>query len=453
MRSRVGSGSSARMMVAVAAATMMMASSGRVEASPANKVLRELACTSCHLDGSPGRYLYPSFDAFRRAPPPTPTACAQCHVSNHVATQVDKPVGWLPLTGDMIARIRKFHAYVEAPPLVTRVELADRGGTRRPLARFTACGLARFLSSPLPRHGSARQSMFPVEPGRLRTLLTALGPELERCEAGATTPAATGATIDRGRELFVQRACASCHTGSGPAPRLRLGFPLLGRAYFRTRVRQGTGDRASPLWLRSWDAADGNLVARPATPVIMPPHLDLSDSDLDALYAYVGSDRSDVPPPPPPVRQTGRIDVPESIRRSLYREVQQRVFDTSCRHCHSPDPRDQALIESVFGAVPHAAPVELPMTRLAVSPDPTLHELLSPGPGCSDSPLLARLKARGDEWAGHATPGAPRGMPLTMPPIDSDAIRLVAVWTQVGCPSDRGDLCEPCAPAVASSVR
>jgi hypothetical protein len=206
------------------------------------------------------------------------------------------------------------------------------------------------------------------------------------------------------------------------------------------------------LWQRSWEAAAGNLVARTATAVTMPPHLDLGDTEIDALYDYVGSDRSDVPLPSPAL-QTGRIEVPDEIRRSLYREVQKRVFDTSCRHCHSPDPRDQKLIESVFGAIPDAAPAELPMTRLAVSPGATLHKLLSPGAGCSDSPLLVRLKARAAEWAGHATPGAPRGMPMTLPPIDGDAIRLVAVWTQVGCPSDHGDLCEACSPPATRSVR
>ena len=446
MRLRVNVGTLALVLVAAAIAT-----TGQAAASPPNTILRKLACTSCHLDGRPARFLYASFAAFREAPPPTPTECAQCHVSNHLAAQAPKPVGWLPITGDMIARIRQFHAYVEAPPLVTRVELPERAGTRRSLARFTACGLERFLAAPLPRHGGARQSMFPVEPGRLRALLTGLGPELERCDAGA--PSATPAAIERGRELFVQLACAACHTGTGPAPRLRLGFPLLGRAYFRARVRRGGGDRGSPpLWQRTWDTAGGNLVARPATAVTMPPHPDLDDTELDALYAYVGSDRSDVPPPPAAL-QTKRIEVPDAIRLSLYREVQKRVFDTSCRHCHSPDPRDQKLIQSVFGAMPDSAPVELPMTRLAVSSGDTLRKLLSPGAGCSDSPLLARLKARAAEWAGHASPGAPRGMPMTLPPIDGDAIRIVAVWTQVGCPSDHGDLCEACSPPAERSVR
>jgi len=407
----------------------------RAVASP-SRVFRELACTSCHLDRS-ARYLYESFDAFRKAPPPTPTACAECHVSNHAAALPSRPAAWLPLSHGMIERIRGFHAYVDAPALVTRVEVPDA----RPVPRFTACGLEQFLSSPLPRHGGTRQSMFPLEPGRLHTLLDALRPELEPC----ASPGVSG-VIDRGRQLFLEAACASCHAGAGAGPRLRLGFPLLGRTYFHARVRHGTGGRMAPLWQRSWEAKNGALISGRAGTVTMPPHPNLTDADLDALYAYVASDRSDVPVAAPPVLERERHDVPDEIRLALYREVQKRVFDTSCRHCHSPEARDQSLIESVFGKVAGAAPVELPMTRLAVSPSPTLRAALSPGPGCTDSALVVRLKARGAEWSGHPLAGAPRGMPMTLPPLDNNAIRLVATWSAAGCPSDRGDLCQPCPP-------
>lgn len=428
--------------VLVAAAT----ASARGEGATSSKILRELACTSCHLDG-PTRYFYDSFSAFQKAPPPTPTACAQCHVSNHVAALPAKPAAWLPLTGGMLGRIRRFHAYVEAPPLITRVEVPEAGA--RWVPRFTACGLEQFLSAPLPRHGDARQSMFPLEASRARALLHAIAPELEPCSAGAIAPGTSTGTpgtpgaVDRGRELFVKQACSTCHTATGAGPRLRLGFPLLGRAYFRARVRHGTAGPLAPLWQRSWEAKNGAVVSKQAPPVTMPSHPDLGDGDIDALYAYVASDRSDVPAAQS-VPQTERVDVPDAIRLSLYREVQRRVFDTSCRHCHSRDPHDQSLIESVFGKVSGAAPVELPMTRLGVSPNPTLRALLSPGTGCTDSPLLVRLKARAAEWSGHAIAGAPRGMPMTLPPLDRDAIRLVATWSAAGCPSDHGDLCDAC---------
>jgi mono/diheme cytochrome c family protein len=436
-----------RLAIAIVLVAAVLATTRRAGASP-SKILHELACTSCHLD-SPTRYFYESFGAFSKAPPPTPTGCAQCHVSNHVAALSARPAPWLPLTGGMIARIRRFHAYVDAPSLVTRVEVP--GGTRVP--RFTACGLEQFLSNPLPRHGGARQSMFPVESSRLQAVLRALGPELEPC--GAAAAGAAGA-IDRGRELFVKRACVTCHTAAGAGPRLRLGFALLGRAYFSARVRHGTGGRMAPLWQRGWEATNGTLVSDPSGSVTMPAHADLGDADVDALYAYVASDRSDVPAALP-VPDTERVGVPDTIRLSLYREVQKRVFDTSCRHCHSPEPRDQSLIESVFGKVSGTAPVELPMTRLGVSPSATLRAVLSPGVGCSDSPLVVRLKARAAEWAGHAVAGAPRGMPMTLPPLDRDAIRLVATWSAAGCPSDHGELCDACtaphAPQAANHAR
>jgi mono/diheme cytochrome c family protein len=425
----------------------------RAEASPArDRTLRELSCTSCHLDGRATPFMYASFAAFSKTPPPDPTGCVKCHLSNSVAASVPRPPAWLPLTAGMIDRVRRFHAYVQAPAIVTTVSLPDASGKVRAVPRFTACGLERFLRSPLPRRGEARQSMFPVEPGRLRTLLAALAAELEPCVADA---APAPAQVARGRELFGRLACAACHTGVGLGPRLRLGYPLLGRAYFGARVRHGSGARdAAPVWQRRWEAVKGKLVATITGVVAMPAFADVTDADVDALYAFVGADGSDVAAAPavPSKAASRAVVVDDAIRVPLFREVQRKVFDTTCRHCHSPDAHDQGLIESVFGRVEGSAPAELPMTRLGLGPSDTLRKLLTAGPGCSDSPLLVRLKARWAEWTGHAVAGAPRGMPLTMPPLPSDVIRLVEVWTAAGCPSDRGDLCVACPDAAHTTA-
>jgi mono/diheme cytochrome c family protein len=431
---------------AVLTILLLVAGVGRAEAAgkATAKTLRELSCTSCHLDGPSTPFLYASFAAFRDAPAPEPTGCVRCHLSNKVAASAAKPAPWLPLTAGMIDRVRRFHAYVEAPALVTTVSLPDRSGKPRTFPRFTACGLARFLASPLSRRGEARQSMFPVEPGRLRTLLAALASELEPC-TGDSQAAPGALQVARGRELFGQLACAACHTGVGLGPRLRLGFPLLGRAYFGARVHQGSGTRgAEPVWQRRWEAVKGKLVATITGAVAMPAYADLSDADVDALYAFIGVDASDVALAPATKAAHAPVVVDDVIRLPLFREVQRKVFDTTCRHCHSPDANDQSLIESVFGHVEGSAPAELPMTRLDLGPSDTLRKMLSPGPGCSDSELLLRLKARVAEWTGHPITGAPRGMPLTMPPLPEDVIRLVEAWSAAGCPSDRGDLCVAC---------
>jgi len=434
---------------------VVLAAAGRAEAraSLTSRTLRELSCTSCHLEGSSAPYLYESFEAFKKAPPPQPTGCVQCHVSNSVAAAAPRPDDWLPLSKAMIERVRGFHAYVEAPAIVTSVELKNASGKVARLARFTACGLERFLASPVPRRGAARQSMFPLEPGRLRTLLTALAPELEKCTGGgASTPAAPAAQLERGRQLFVQMACATCHMGGGAGPRLRLGFPLLGRAYFGARVRQGAGAAAAPtFWQRRWQALESQVIATLTGVVQMPAYGSVSDADLDALYAYIGADASDVPVPARKPAHVDPVHVPDDIKLALFRDVQKRVFDTSCRHCHSPEARDQELIQSVFGKIKGSAPAELPMTRLQLAPSETLRTMLSPGPGCTDSQVVSRLKARVAEWTGRAVPGAPRGMPMTMPPLPDDVIRLVEAWSAVGCPSDRGDLCTACPTSASAS--
>jgi hypothetical protein len=68
--------------------------------------------------------------------------------------------------------------------------------------------------------------------------------------------------------------------------------------------------------------------------------------------------------------------------------------------------------------------------------------ILSPGPGCSESPLVRRLRARQMEWYGERP--EVRGMPLTLPPLDLDTIRLIDVWTKRGCPSPEAHLCRKC---------
>ena len=67
---------------------------------------------------------------------------------------------------------------------------------------------------------------------------------------------------------------------------------------------------------------------------------------------------------------------------------------------------------------------------------------LSPGPGCSESPLVRWLRARGQEWAGK--PADVRGMPLTLAPLAADTIRIIDIWTKRGCPSPHGSLCRKC---------
>jgi mono/diheme cytochrome c family protein len=403
--------------------------------------LERQSCTSCHLGDRPGGFLFASYRAFQQGPAPRGDECARCHVNNALAAEAPRPAAWLPLGHDALARVRGFHAYVQNPALVLAVAAPSREGEPQRVARFTDCGLDRFLAAPLPRSAGGAQSMFPVEPARRRALLAALAPELAPCE-----PSPDPEQVARGRALYTDLGCASCHAASGAAPRLRLGLPLLARDYVRARVRHGSaGGSASPIYAREWAATEGALAARSPAQAAMPAHPELAEADLDALHGYLATDRSDVPAAEP-VPPRASIDVPESIRVSLYREVQRRVFDTSCRHCHSDDAEAQALIEGVFGASAGAAPLALPTSRLPTpASSPALRAVLDPSPRCGESRLIARLRGRTHEWSGTSTAGAARGMPLTLPPLPESALRLVEVWTAAGCPSDAGDLCTPCA--------
>jgi mono/diheme cytochrome c family protein len=329
---------------------------------------------------------------------------------------------------------------VDAPALAFSEEFTDGRGGRQVVRRYTDCGLEAFLASPVPRRAHPAQAMYPVTAERRRELARALAGAVESCQ---TAPAASADQVRRGALLFAQSGCAGCHTGAGAAPRLRIGVPLLSSAYFRARVRLG-GTPNQPRWQRVWDDTAGKLYAADDARTVMPPHPELSNADIDALYLYVSSDRSDVPSPQSRNAEPPFVDVPDELRLKLFREVQRRVFDTSCRHCHSPEPRDQQIIRRVFGAVKDSAPGVLPMSRAATPSREQLRKAL--GTDCQNSPLLQRLRLRANEWSGHAAPGGLRGMPLTLPPLSEDTIRLVETWRALGCPSDIGDLCSSCKP-------
>lgn len=427
-------------MVALCASQRAHATDGDLGRAAA--VLDALACQSCHLPGPSMSYLFADFETFSRTPAPPPSACARCHVGNWVAATSSKPAPWLPLSPNMLGRITRFHAYVETPPISFREQVPDGHGGAQLVRRYTDCGLEAFLAAPVPRRSPARQSMYPVTSERRRQLTRALDGAVEPCRA---TPPATAAQQQRGATLFVGSGCAGCHAGRTAAPRLRIGVALLSSAYFRARVRHG-GPPAEPRWQRVWQSAANALHAIDAPRLTMPAHPDLSEQDLDALYAYVSRDRSDLPSYQPE-HAAPYVDVPPELGRKLFRDIQQRVFDTSCRHCHASGRRDQQLVRRVFGTVKGGTPGVLPMSN---APTPSREQLRGVlGESCETSPLLLRLRQRAREWSGHAGAGEARGMPLTLPPLSEDAIRLVETWRAVGCPSDIGDLCPPCQPGGA----
>lgn len=125
----------------------------------------------------------------------------------------------------------------------------------------------------------------------------------------------------------------------------------------------------------------------------------------------------------------------------LYRRIMDEGLATSCRHCHMNAAATRAEMKVAFGSAPQAFFLEKTDQglRLAAASRPELQ----PGPGCSDAPLVQRLRERHSEWRGDR-PQPLIGMPLTLPPLARDLIDDIRRWTSTGCQTPDGPLCEPC---------
>ena len=137
---------------------------------------------------------------------------------------------------------------------------------------------------------------------------------------------------------------------------------------------------------------------------------------------------------------------PEQMRKKLLlgTRLYQRVLDEglakSCRHCHSDSSHAQDELLTVFGKAPKIFFLELDGKNVVIAE--RSRPALNPGPGCSDSLLLAHLEERQKETYGKGT--ALTGMPLSVAALPADLISDIRLWSAQGCPSPKGLLCSPC---------
>ncbi len=406
--------------------------------APPTSTLAELGCDGCHMSSDasiPAVFsMYQVFTSTKL----DDFACAACHVNNVLGVAARPVASWLPLSDGAAARIARSHPYVTTPALDAPLE--NKAGTPRTwsIQRFSSCGAQHFLVSPVPRRRRRTESMFPLPRERIERLLAVSG--LEACSDDAPHDASD---VNEGQRLF-SKHCVGCHGALAAAPLLRLGFPLLARTYFGGRVRSGSAGKLAPALGLAWRTEGARAVRvrdAVAAATTMPAFANLSDAEVDKLYAYVSVDSSDLAPLPRPSAPPPHDVWPTALGLAVFRAVQRDVFDGSCRHCHDARPSSQMALERVLG---RSSKIVFPSSNMHNTSDSALRAVLSPGPGCSESELVKRLRQRQREWSGAAQPGEFPGMPMTLPPLPDDAVRRADAWTRQGCPSDEGPLCIPC---------
>ncbi len=100
-------------------------------------------------------------------------------------------------------------------------------------------------------------------------------------QAAAAAPTASGA-VAQGQQLFLSSTCVNCHTIRGTAANGTVGPDL---THLASRATIGAGVAAStPDTLRRWVRNAAQL-----KPGVLMPSYRFSDSDLDALVAYLES--------------------------------------------------------------------------------------------------------------------------------------------------------------------
>lgn len=281
---------------------------------------------------------------------------------------------------------------------------------------------------------------FLLYPYELRPRLHASMPRLAITQAEAEDVAAflTGAPgepaaaqplgdVERGRRLFGDKGCGSCHlfSGSGvesavvgadPAIAIQLAPDL---QHSRGRLKKGAIFR----WL---------LDPQSLKPDTTMPKTPLSDEEARDLAAFVMQAMVTPSPPKPMPSPLPLLDRPVG-----YDEVSQKVFRKICWHCHAqPDfargdggpgmsggfgfagrQLDLSSYEAIQGGYLDDKGERASTFRLAPDGTPM---------------LVAVMLARQAEEAGR--PGALRGMPLGLPSMSPEQIQLVASWIAQGRP-------------------
>jgi cytochrome c2 len=311
------------------------------------------------------------------------------------------------------------HYYVDAP------RLSQLGQTLR------GSWLASFLVEPVK-----------VAPHRPESM-----PRLSFTQSDARDVAAylvSGATdmsaqtppgdAERGKQLAPRKGCFLCHEFTGAArgegmmagglnvppealARGVLGAPDLRLA--RDRVRRDT----IVDWIK-----DPHAVRQDAT----MPTLGLTTAEAADLAAYVLTTPLDAPPAPPPPRER----LPVLSRAVTYEEVAEKVFRTSCIHCHENGGPGNT---GGFGFAARGVDVTTypAIQRGYVAADGS-HASLFDHDAALDSlggsRLVAALVARFEETAGRPTAKV-RGMPMGLPPLSPEQIQLVETWVAQGAKS------------------
>jgi mono/diheme cytochrome c family protein len=284
-----------------------------------------------------------------------------------------------------------------------------------------------------------------LAPRDLRPLLTPTMPRLaldptqaldiasyltEGAQARAAAPSFDG-SVERGRELMDQKGCAGCHSFGGVPAFTALDPAPAGSAAARAAALapdlRFTRERFRKDQLLTW-----LLDPKALKPDTLMPSFGLSVDEANDIASYVL--RAELAPEVRPPF----VALPLLTRRVSFEEVNREVFSRTCHHCHTDADSSGGDggpgNTGGFGFAPRGVSFSSHASILAGYVDEhgqrrSLFEPLADG----TPRLLGALLARHDELD-QMPRGEVRGMPLALPPLSAEQIRLVASWVAQGKP-------------------
>lgn len=372
---------------------------------PATALLARHECRRCHEGTS-------------EPAPPLAKACVGCH--RRITG------GTFEARRDLIVRWNRNLVSLRQAP-----SLAGVG------ARLRRDWVRAFLLAPSDARPALAATMprLALTPNEADALARALVPNDDR-DRGDVSPAGD---VARGARLYARLRCGTCHafTGADVDAVARPGI-----------VARGAGERAPPdaialapdLALARARLRPGRVAAFIREPQLanadtLMPATPMSAAEAEDLATFVL--RAPLRPAPPPPSAPLPV-LPLLARPVRFAEVQSRVFDRVCRHCHAAP--DFALGDGGpgntggFGFPPRGLDLSSYEGIASGAFDDKGRRRSVFAANADGTPtMVARLRARRDEEIGRADP-ALRGMPLGLPALSPEDLQLVESWIAQGRP-------------------
>jgi len=387
----------------VGIAPLLVALVATAAPEPATALLARHECRRCHEGTS-------------EPAPPLAKACVGCH--RRITG------GTFEARRDLIVRWNRNLVSLRQAP-----SLAGVG------ARLRRDWVRAFLLAPSDARPALAATMprLALTPNEADALARALVPNDDR---GDVSPAGD---VARGARLYARLRCGTCHafTGADVDAVARPGI-----------VARGAGERAPPdaialapdLALARARLRPGRVAAFIREPQLanadtLMPATPMSAAEAEDLATFVL--RAPLRPAPPPPSAPLPV-LPLLARPVRFAEVQSRVFDRVCRHCHAAP--DFALGDGGpgntggFGFPPRGLDLSSYEGIASGAFDDKGRRRSVFAANADGTPtMVARLRARRDEEIGRADP-ALRGMPLGLPALSPEDLQLVESWIAQGRP-------------------